>query len=580
MSERKRQNWYVPLRVRFRSPAERAQWEREQGAGLPAIPLTPDDQALQMTAMTFPHDIDTPLRARQIKELIRLGNVLRAELGLDDILQRIVAVISACTGFRIAVINLLEDQNDYLTPVAFAGATEEGRRIVREHPVTVEQLMRMMRPEFQISQSYFISHEYAAAFADVVGGMDKTLDDYEPGGWHPEDWLIIPLFSPRMRKMLGFLSLDDPVDGKIPIEESIQVIELFANQAAIAIDTARFFQEREAERLALEESIIALRRDLEQVQQGDLRVRVRPTHEKLQPVVEAVNVMIDEISDILGSAQKVTQAVDEYAQDVRRSSDVLARDTSQQERQVEHISRVTDDMAGTIKRVSERADTLAGAVKEATEVTRGGQQQIARANDGMRLVRDTTMQSARVIKRLGESGQEINDTVVELTSLTTRMNLLALNAAIEAVRAGEQGQGFVVIAQEIRSLAVSSAEAARKVASRIRSIQNEITTVSQSVNQNIQHVVSQSELVTQTGIALEAIGSVMEDMVEMMQGLGPAAESQATGSQLVAHSVEEIAGMASEIAGQCDHMKQSLMHLVELTNSLRSRFAVIRVTER
>jgi methyl-accepting chemotaxis protein len=580
MSERKQQNWYVPLRVRFRSPAERAQWEREQAASLPTRPVTPDDQALQMPAMTFPHDIDTPLRARQIKELIRLGNVLRAELGLDDIFQRIVAVISACTGFRIAVINLLEDQNDYLTPVAFAGATEEGRRIVREHPVTVEQMMRMMRPEFQISQSYFISHEYAAAFADVAGGMDKTLDDYEPGGWHPEDWLIIPLFSPRMRKVLGFLSLDDPVDGKVPTEENIEMIELFANQAAIAIDNARFFQEREAERLALEESIIALRRDLEQVQQGDLRVRVRLTHEKLQPVVEAVNVMIDEISDILGNVQKVTQAVDEHVQDVRRSSDVLERDASQQERQVEHISRVTDDMAGTIKRVSERADTLAWSVKEATEVTRGGQQQIARANDGMRLVRDTTMQSARVIKRLGESGQEINDTVVELTSLTTRMNLLALNAAIEAVRAGEQGQGFVVIAQEIRSLAVSSAEAARKVASRIRAIQNEITTVSQSVDQNIQHVVSQSELVMQTGIALEAIGSVMGDMVEMMQGLGPAAESQATGSQLVAHSVEEIAGMASEIAGQCGHMKQSLVHLVELTNSLRSRFAVIRVTER
>jgi len=580
MSERKQQNWFVPLRVRFRSPAERAQWEREQAVSLPTIPTTPDEQALHMPAITLPHDIDTPLRARQIKELIRLGNMLRAEMSLDEVLQRIVAVISTCTGFRVAVINLLEDQNDYLTPVAFAGATEEGRRIVREHPVTVEQMTRLMRREFQISQSYFISHDHVGALADLVGGIDKTLDDYEPGGWHPEDALIVPLFSPRMRKILGFLSLDDPVEGKIPTEENIEIVELFANQAAIAIDNARFFQEREAERLTLEEAIVALRLDLEQVQRGDLRVRVRPTHEKLQPVVEAVNVMIGEISEILGSAQKVTQAVDEHAQDVRRSSDVLARDAAQQERQVEHISRVTDDMAGTIKRVSERAEKLSEALTEATEVTQGGQQQIARANDGMRFVRDTTWQSARVIKRLGESGQEINDTVVELTGLTTRMNLLALNAAIEAVRAGEQGQGFVVIAQEIRSLAISSAEAARKVASRIRSIQNEITTVSQSIDQNIQHVVSQSELVTQTGVALEAISVVTERMVELMQGLEPAAESQAHGSQLVAHSVEEIARMASEIAGQSGNMKQSLAHLVELTNSLRSRFAVIRVTER
>lgn len=580
MPERKQQNVSVPLRVRFRSPAERAQWEREQAAALPAIPATPDTQSLQMSALSLPHDIDTPPRARQIKELIRLGNMLRAELRLDEVLQRIVAVISACTGFRIAVINLLEDQNDYLTPVAFAGASEESRRIIRKRPVTVEQMLRMMRPEFQISQSYFISHEYAAAFADVGSGMDKTLDDYEPGGWHPEDLLLIPLFSPRMRKILGFLSLDDPVDGRVPTEENIEMIELFANQAAIAIDNARFFQEREAERLALEEAIAALRRDLEQVQQGDLRVRVHSTHEKLQPVAEAVNVMLGEISDILGSVQKLTQAVDEHVQDVSRSSDVLVRDTGQQERQAEHISSVTEEMASTIKRVSERAEKLSEVLNEAAEVTDGGKQQIARANDGMRVVRETTMQSARVMKCLGESGQEINDTVVELTSLTTRMNLLALNAAIEAVRAGEQGQGFVVIAQEIRSLAVSSAEAARKVASRIRAIQNEITAVSQSVEQNIQHVVSQTELVTQASVALEAIGSVMEDMVEMMRGLEPAAESQATGSQLVAHAVEEIALMASEISGQCGHMNQSLAHLVELTNSLRSRFSVIRVTER
>ena len=355
--------------------------------------------------------------------------------------------------------------------------------------------------------------------------------------------------------------------------------ELFANQAAIAIDNAMFFQEREAERLALEEEIARLRHDLEQVRHGDLRVRVHSTHEKLQPVVEAVNGMIGEMSQMLGGAQKITQVVDEYALGARRSSDVLARDASQQKRQVEHISQVAEDMVGTIKRVSERAGELSKALNEAAEVTRGGRQQIARANDGMRFMRDTTIHSIHVMKRLGESGQEINETVLELTSLTTRMNLLALNAAIEAVRAGEQGQGFVVIAQEIRSLAVSSAEAARKVASRIHTIQNEITAVSQSVDQNIQQVVSQSDLLTETCMALDAIGTVMERMVEMMQGLEPAAESQATSSQLVAHSVQEMARMATEIAGQGDHVKQSLVKLTELSSTLRNRFAALRVTE-
>lgn len=178
-----------------------------------------------------------------------------------------------------------------------------------------------------------------------------------------------------------------------------------------------------------------------------------------------------------------------------------------------------DDAAGALKRVGERAEKIAEVASEAMEVTSVGQQQVDRANEGMRQVREATLQSARAIKRLGESGQEINDTVMELTGLTTRMNLLALNAAIEAVRAGEQGQGFAVIAQEIRALAAHSEEASRKVASRLHAIQSEVAMASQSVDTSIARVVVQCELVTQAGVALDAIGIVTEQMADLARGL-------------------------------------------------------------
>ena len=577
MAERRQQNWSVPLRVRFRSPAERAQWEREH-TGIPTIPATGDDPTLHSHILNTPSGTESP-HTRQIKELIRLGNILRAELGLDELLQQIVASISACTGFRMAVINLVMDGSDSLIGAAFVGASEESERIIRERHITVDQVMRIMRPEYRVSQSYFIPHEHFDDFADIPRSVDMSMENYEPGGWHPEDALIVPLFSPRKKKLLGFLSLDDPEDGRIPTVESVEMIELFANQAAIAIDNARIFQERETERLSLEEAIVLLRSDLERVQSGDLRVRVQPSHEKLQSVGEAINLMIEAISEILGSVQMVTQAVDEHARDVQRSSDVLVHDTSQQERQVRHISSVIDEMADTMQRISQRAATVSQVAVESMDVTLEGQNKVDRATEGMRQVRETTMQSSRIMKRLGESGQEINDTVLEITDLTTRMNLLALNAAIEAVRAGENGQGFAVIAQEIRTLAVHSAGAARKVATRIRTIQHEMATVSQSVEQNISQVVIQSELVSQTGEALEAISVVTEQMADLVQGICGAAESQAQGSQLVAHSVEEISRMASDITQQMLHMQQSMAHLVELTNSLRSRMSIFRVTQ-
>ncbi len=181
--------------------------------------------------------------------------------------------------------------------------------------------------------------------------------------------------------------------------------------------------------------------------------------------------------------------------------------------------RTIDDAAGALKQVCERAEKIAEVASEAIEVTSVGQQQVDRANEGMRQVREATLQSARAIKRLGESGQEINDTVMELTGLTTRMNLLALNAAIEAVRAGEQGQGFAVIAQEIRALAAHSEEASRKVASRLHAIQSEVAMASQSVDTSIGRVVVQCELVTQAAVALDAIGIVTGQMANLAHGL-------------------------------------------------------------
>ena len=612
MSEQKSQGWSLPLRVRFRSPTERAQWEREH----PGVPAA-DDQTLQLQLPTLGPELEALRHTQQIKELIRLGNVLRAQLdftlgGLNDVLQQIGNSIRACTGFRILAINLVEPGSEYVVPVTFAEVSEESERIVRESRMTVEQLLGLMHEEFRISQSYFISHEHAdeGVPRDPLG-RDKS-GPYEPGRWHPEDVLIVPLYSPRdkgvpphplgrdksgpytsMNKLLGFLSLDDPEDGKLPTLESIEIVELFASQASIAIDNARIFQEREAERRALEEAIALLRRDLEQVQEGDLRVRVRSSHEKLQPVADAINSMLREVGEILGDVQMVTQAVDEHTQKVQQSSALLVHDASQQEQQVLNLSQLIDEMTATMQHVSQRAAKIVQVAVEAMDVTLEGQSAVDRAVDGMSKVREATMQSARVMKRLAESGQEINDTVLTITDLATRMNLLALNAAIEAVRAGEHGQGFAVIAQEMRSLATHSAEAARKVATCIRAIQQETATATVSVEQNTRQVVMQTELVTQTGVALDAISVVTQQMAELVEGINSAASAklavgvplagtlsipQVQDSRLMIGSVEGISRMTSEITQHMRQMQQSLTHLVDLTNSLRSRVSVFRIS--
>lgn len=575
MTDRKlqsRQSRYAPLRVRFRTPTEQAQWVQEYASS--------SIQTLQRPLLDLTNASESQRRAQQIQELVRLGTLLRADLGLSEVLQQVAASIATCTGFRILVISLIEERGNYLSAVAFAGLSGEDERILREAHTPVEHMVRVMRQEFRISQSYFIPHQHNEVLAGLTSLVSKSFEDYPEGGWHPEDALIVPLFSPREQKLLGFLSLDDPEDGKMPALESIEVAELFADRAATAIDNARLFQERDDERAALEGSIALLKEDLEQIQHGDLQRRVQPTSAKLRPLGDAMNAMVEQISSMLASIQQVTRSVDEQMRSVQHSSEFLVRDMDQQERQVNQISSyVIYDIAELVRSISERIDVLSKTVTEARDVTAEAQGAVDRAVDGMSLVRESTLQSARTMKRLSESGQEINKTILASNDLTTRLHHLALNAAIEATRAGEYGKGFAVVAQEIRTLAVDSAEAARNITAYIRAIQQETTAVAQSVEQNTQQVVMQTELVTQTGVALEAISVVTEQMVKLIQGICATTENQAQSSPLVLGAVDEISRMTGNITIHVREMQQSMNHLVGLTEALHARVAEFRLSE-
>ena len=549
----------IPLRVRLR-------------------PVQANRQKPVVTSPTPTSLCASQKRAQQIKELLRLSHLLRADIGLNEVLQRIVASMSACTGFGILVVCLTEEGNIYTQPVAFAGASEEGEQLIRTHPMTIDQMHSLMRPEFRISQSYFVSHDQKDILAGItiVRPNIPTVENASDA-WHAEDILITPLISPRAQKLLGFLSLDNPEDGKIPTAEHIEMIELFAQQAAIAIDNARIFQEHERDRVELEQGIAELREDMERIRSGDVNVRVRTTHKKLQPIGEAINSVMREMSSILGNTQQIMQAVDEHTRNVHYTSELLAHATEQQDQQITRIAQVIDAFATIIHQVSDSAVSLVTMATEATEATHAGQDVVDRAIDGMSKVRDTTLQSERTMKHLNESGQEVNETLNAVTDLNTRMHLLALNAAIEAARAGEQGHGFVVVAQEIRTLSMNSAEASRKVAGFIRTMQQETATTAHSVGQNTQQVVDQTELVMQTGLTLDAIDSATTRMESLVQNIHSVADTQVQRSRHVVHAVGEIRHTTSEINAHMQDVRQSVAHLTEQTNALRSRLSPYRV---
>jgi methyl-accepting chemotaxis protein len=564
MAEQTSHTRYIPLRLRLRASNQ-------------TISALGDSlRYTQPLVSDLSHVSETERRTQQIRELARLGSLLRADLGMDQVLQEIVASAAACTGFRILVMRLLDEETKQLTTVAFNGLPEEAQRMLSAAPISRETLQRLMQPEFRLSQSYFISHEHVGRYADKLLMLSKPADEYEPGTWHPDDLLFIPLYSPREQKLLGIISLDDPVDGKVPTTESIEFAQLFVHMAAMALDNVYLFQEREKERLALEEAISALCEDVEALHQNDFRHHIRAQHPRLELLANVINTLARETSEFLDTMRMVTSTVDEHMHKMQGHTQKFLHDTNQQETQVRNISQILSEMAKTMHHITESAALLARTAAEAADVALGAQNTVDRITKGTIMVRESTLRSARTMQGLIKSSQEINDVALTPTELTTRLHLLALNAAIEATRAGEQGRGFALIAQELRSLALSSKESAQKIEGYIRATQYETAVASQSLEESTQHAIVQAELATQAEVALDAINTITVQLPGLVQDICVVAENQSQGSHMAVNALNEVFHAKADITDHIQNIQQSMVHLIELTNLVRSRMALLR----
>lgn len=187
----------------------------------------------------------------QLREILRVGNALRAEQRLDELLGQIAQATSKSTGFRSAVIALVQRERTvqpYLQRVAAAGSAAESIERISRARVPIERLQALLRPEFRRgSATYFIDHrhdDYLQLWGDRDQHYIPDLPPPQPGGWHACDTLF-SLLRNRQGELLGLLRVDEPEDGMHPTPEQVQILEIFANQAAVAIENARLYAEQQ-----------------------------------------------------------------------------------------------------------------------------------------------------------------------------------------------------------------------------------------------------------------------------------------------------------------------------------------------
>ncbi|MCA9003524.1 MAG: methyl-accepting chemotaxis protein, partial [Planctomycetes bacterium] len=199
-----------------------------------------------------------------------------------------------------------------------------------------------------------------------------------------------------------------------------------------------------------------------------------------------------------------------------------------------------EEMTMTAGEVARNSTDAANLAQETAQTAKSGQEVMEQTVDGMQQVSQAVMQAASIITTLGHSSDQIGEIVRVIEDIADQTNLLALNAAIEAARAGEQGRGFAVVADEVRKLAERTTKATKEIGDMIRQIQQDTKTAVNSMEQGTHKVVSGVELANKTGEALAKIYSMVNSTAGMIQQIAQAAEEQSVATRQIASDLESV----------------------------------------
>ncbi len=348
---------------------------------------------------------------------------------------------------------------------------------------------------------------------------------------------------------------------------------------AMLDNTLALIQSRE-ERDSMEQSVMTLLEEITEFTDGDLTARAIVTEDMTGAIADSFNLMAEQIGqlvrDVLTAAGRVTTTSGE----VHESTEKLAESSTIQATQIMQAVQAINDMAATIRNVADSAVMSAKVSEESTVNAKEGAEAVNKTNESMTAIRENVQETARAIKRLGESSQEIGNIVQIISDIADRTSILALNASIQAAMAGEAGRGFAVVAEEVQRLAERSTNSAQQIDTLVRTIQGEITDAGASMDESIQRVVEGAKLADNAHTKLEEIQKVSGYLAELINSIASSSEEQAKESEKTSETMEKIGEISSNTSQASLETASKMNELDETASKLMDSIAAFKIEEK
>lgn len=366
--------------------------------------------------------------------------------------------------------------------------------------------------------------------------------------------------------------------GSLALLALLLMVRLYQRDSARRrVDADRKRRIAEAEQEQTQNAILLLLNEMSDLADGDLTVRTTVNEDMTGAIADSVNFAIEELAVLVrrlnDASERVTRTTD-VAQNISRE---LLVATDAQATEIRHASAVVMATVHSMEGVLSSAQESADVARISVAVAQKGAQAVADSITGMNDIRGQIQETAKRIKRLGESSQEISEIVELISDITEQTNVLALNAAIQAASAGEAGRGFSVVAEEVQRLAERSGEATKQISALVKTIQADTHDAVAAMEYSTQGVVAGARLSDAAGQSLAEISTVSQDLARRVETIALATQSQAKSATQVATSMHHILEITDQTTTRTQQTALAVSELAQLAIELKGSVAGFKV---
>ena len=376
------------------------------------------------------------------------------------------------------------------------------------------------------------------------------------------------------------------LDARLAVTREDELGELNSNINLMAEQIQKSLQEQQIlakeqrqEKEQLEVAIYTLLDEVSDATNGDLTVRANLDNLELSTVADLFNAIIDNLQDIAIEAKESTTQVGDSLKQNESAIRFLAEQAITEAQETRNTLVSVEQMSRSIREVAENAKKAEQIVDDTYSTVLIGTENMDLTVNSILELRNTVGETTRKMKHLGESSSKISQVTSLIEEIALKTNVLAINASSEAHRAGEYGQGFAIVAEQVGSLAKQCSAATKEIAKMVAAIQAETNDVNQAMISGTSQVAKTTHLVQSTKKSLTSLLEKSQEINQLMGSISQNTVSQADTSQNVTSLMQKIAELSETTSASSQEVAQSIVETAQIAAKLQSTVAQFKVAE-